>query len=215
MAAVSQGPGPDDELPPKCCFDKQWTAYITDYGGWFNQKTHELAPIDGGAIVSFDFYTHKQSAVWFMRNTTADPNDNSTSLIRFSEVRDWRRRTHYMKFGENNCTMIPLMQRQIPPCIPGNATLISDSVMGYGRTKLEVFFWEFDVSDQSDLFQSGRMKMGVPRDCIPAIELIDGISLRNNTFLEMNLFFTGYHPGISDTHAFDLENDPCFLDQGN
>jgi len=190
------------ELPPICCFDKQYTAVLSDIGGFYGgNNNNDLSLIDAGTVSAYDFYSQRQASGSF-----AAGNNEYNSTIEIFELRDWRRKLHYRKFGRfGNCTTEPLRTGKMPPpCIPGNATWVSNSTLGYGRSRLDIQVYEFDAAF-SETLDAGRIKMGVTKDCIPVIHFLTGTV--NGTFFEMNLFYTSYHPGIQNVHAFDLADD--------
>merc|ERR1719153_119576 len=143
------------DLPPKCCFDKQFSAVLSDTGGFFgSSNTQDLTLFDAGSVTAYDFYSQQQAIGPF-----ALGNNEYNSTVEIFELRDWRHNILYRKVGRyGNCTQQPLRTgRMPPPCIPGNATLVSNSTLGYGRSKLDVQIYEFDVQHSQEL-DNGRMK---------------------------------------------------------
>jgi len=182
----------------KCCFDKQWSAVISEIGGFFNPDGEKL--IDGTTFISYDFYSSRQSTVSYIRG----PNN---TVIPVKELRDYYHNIHYKKTGNETCTQTPLVRgRMFPPCIPANATMVTMAALGYGTSQLPLVFWEFDVSGPNGS-NGGRIKLGVTfNNCIPVIEIFNFDF--NGTMVEMNVVFNQYHPGVADMHAFDIP-DTC------
>merc|ERR1711963_39240 len=182
----------------KCCFDKQWSAIISEVGGYFNPDGEKL--IDGTTFIAYDFYSSRQSTVSYIRG----PNN---TYIPVRELRDYARNIHYKKTGNGTCTQSPFLRgRMWPPCIPANAVSVTQAQLGYGQSNLPLHFWEFDV-DGPGGSTAGRIKLGVTiNNCIPVVEIFT-FNI-NGTMVEMNVVFSEYRPGVADEHAFDIP-DTC------
>ena len=50
---------------------------------------------------------------------------------------------------------------------------MSNSTLGYGRSRLDVQVYEFDVLHGEDM-DNGHMKMAVTKNCIPVIVFMEG-----------------------------------------
>jgi len=241
LAALAAAMGqtmPGTEGPkPICCFDKTFSAVIGEIGARFNDEKEAL--IDGVSVIGYDLYNKHSASETYIRG----PNNTT---IKVFELKDFTTNTHYKKMGNGTCEKTPLKRGYMfPPCIPGNATHVTDSTLGYsgvGQTlhdhhrhnhthtfnqtkwqewisgnhsfefnrtrhhhsRLGLQFYEFEVPTVGNT--GGRIKLGVTeRNCIPVIEFFTGQV--NGTFVELNMFFTSYHPGIEHMEVFDLPND--------
>jgi len=189
------------DLQPKCCFDKQFSGIVGRIGGIFSDQSEKL--LDETTILGYDFYTQRMATESYLRGY----ND---TLVKIYELRDFAARKHYLKVDDNPCSEVPLVRgAMLPPCIPGDATLLSATTMGYGYSSLEVDIWEFGVLDvNGDPY--GRVKLGVTKgNCVPVIDIFMGTY--NGTFYEMNQFLSAYQPGIVNVDAFNLPADCAAL----
>jgi len=125
LIAAVQGqtmPGMMEEHPI-CCFDKTFSAVIGEIGATFGQDKEKL--LDGVSVVGYDFYNKHSASETYFRGP------NGTRIPVF-ELRDYKTNMHYRKVGNGTCTKEPLKRGYMfPPCIPGNATKISETSLGY------------------------------------------------------------------------------------
>jgi len=112
------------EQHPVCCFDKQFSAVVGEIGA-LGFGTDDEKLLDGVARIGYDFYNQHSASETYMRAPDG-------SRIPIFELKDYRTKMHYRKIGNNSCTKEPLTRGyMIPPCIPGNATKLSETNLGY------------------------------------------------------------------------------------
>jgi len=116
-------PGLLDE-PAVCCFDKQFSAVVGEIGA-FGLGADRERLLDGVAKLGYDFYNRHAATETYMRQ----PNG---TVVPIFELRDFHTKMHYRKVGNNTCRKEPLTSgSMLPPCIPGNATKLFESSLGY------------------------------------------------------------------------------------
>jgi len=198
VGVIGQQTTPTAE-PAKCCFDKEWTAVVGEVGMVYNDDTHSGRTIDGNSLVGYDFYRKRQGSLTWLR----EANGTRTQVY---DLRDFSTGIHYRREGNNTCTHEPLRRGVMyPPCIPADAKYVANPMFGYGQSAMKTNVWEF--TRQGPNQQGGaRVRIGVTQQgCVPVVEIFMGKF--NGTARELNVFFTGYHPGIGDIHRLDVPAD--------
>merc|ERR550534_39415 len=127
-----------------------------------------------------------------------------SDIVPVHQVFDFVTHHRYQKVGNGSCTVEPVFSdTMLPPCIPGNATLLRNTTIGYSAQSLHVNVWQFEVLGNNGWKQ--RMEMGVTENCVPVVDytfaVIDG------NFWENNMYFIDYHPGVDDMSFFDIPDD--------
>merc|ERR1712121_121506 len=198
--AATTTPAPTE--PPKCCFDKEFSAVLGEAGGTLANGV--ATTLEGSVLLGYDFYRQRQGSVTTLRHPDGSVNITYT-------IQDYANRVSYVT-GENgvcNSYRMPNTEQMYPPCVPDDARYLGAGLFGYGPETLAVHTWEYTLP-HSDVIVKMALTEG---SCVPVVEALYGHIAGAST--EITYFFTSSHPGIEDLNRLNPPDNCPFVNPGN